>query len=71
MITAPTVHEHLLARADDDRPGLLAGDSAWRWREVVRESGVHGAAMSSLLPAGHPPHVGVLLENTPEFLFLL
>ncbi|MEN8675596.1 long-chain-fatty-acid--CoA ligase [Nocardioides sp.] len=71
MITAPTVHEHLLARADDDRPGLLAGDSAWSWREVVRESGVHGAAMSSLLPAGHPPHVGVLLENTPEFLFLL
>jgi len=68
---APTVAEHLLARAEDDRPGLLAGEDVWSWREVVRASGVRGAAMASLLPADHPPHVGVLLENTPEFLLLL
>ncbi|MDP2772924.1 MAG: long-chain-fatty-acid--CoA ligase, partial [Nocardioides sp.] len=29
------------------------------------------ALLSALLPAGQPPHVGVLLDNTPEFSFLL
>ncbi len=67
----PTVRDQLLARADDDSPGLLFEDDAWSWAEVVRESCVRAAAMGALLPSGEPPHVGVLLDNLPEFVFLL
>lgn len=67
----PTVREQLLARAEDDRPGLLFEDASWTWAEVVRESCVRSAVLSTLLEPTLPPHVGVLLENVPEFLFLL
>ena len=69
--STPTVRDQLLARADDCRPGLLFEDASWTWAEAVRESAVRAAALAELLPAGRPPHVGVLLENTPEFSFLL
>jgi fatty-acyl-CoA synthase len=67
----PTVREQLLARADDGSPGLLFEDESWTWAQVVRESGVRAAVLAALLPDGGPPHVGVLLENVPEFAFLL
>ncbi len=60
-----TVAELLLARADDDHPALLFEDSRWTWREQVAAS----AARAALLRPGQ--HVGVLLDNTPEYLFLL
>ncbi|WP_435768604.1 long-chain-fatty-acid--CoA ligase [Nocardioides sp. SYSU DS0651] len=66
-----TVREQLLARADDDRPGLLFEEQAWSWREVVRASAVRAAVLDRLLDARRPPHVGVLLDNLPEFAFLL
>jgi fatty-acyl-CoA synthase len=66
-----TVREQLLAQADNERPGLLFEDRSWTWREVVRESVVRSAVLDELLPDGAPPHVGVLLDNTPEFSFLL
>ncbi|CAN5435151.1 long-chain-fatty-acid--CoA ligase [soil metagenome] len=69
--TALTVRGQLLARADDDHPGLLAGADSWTWREVVQQSATRASVLSALLPPGRPPHVGLLLENTPEFLFLL
>lgn len=71
MPAMPTVREQLLARAEDDSPGLLAGDATWTWAEVVRESCVRSALLAALLEEGRPPHVGVLLENVPEFAFLL
>lgn len=66
-----TVREQLLARAGDERPGLLFEDDAWTWDQVVRASVVRSSALRDLLPEGRPPHVGVLLDNTPEFAFLL
>ena len=69
--TSTSVRAQLLARADDDRPGLLFEDRSWSWAEVVRESVVRAAVLEDLLPEGRPPHVGVLLDNTPEFPFLL
>jgi fatty-acyl-CoA synthase len=65
------VAELLLARRGDDHPGLLAGDQVWTWDQVVRESLVRAAVLRRLLPAGEPPHVGVLLQNEPEYLFWL
>jgi fatty-acyl-CoA synthase len=67
----PTVRGQLLARADDGSAGLLFEDEAWTWAEVVHESWVRAAVLATLLPSGQPPHVGVLLENVPEFVFLL
>ena len=67
----PTVRAQLLARAGDARPGLLAGDEAWTWDEVVRQSCARTSLLADLLPRGRPPHVGLLLDNVPEFAFLL
>ncbi len=66
-----TVREQLLAQAGNDGPGLLFEDEVWTWAEVVRESTVRSAVLDEVLPDAAPPHVGVLLDNTPEFPFLL
>jgi fatty-acyl-CoA synthase len=42
----------------------------WSWREVVAEAELRAELLTSLRRDG-PFHVGVLLENTPEYLFLL
>jgi fatty-acyl-CoA synthase len=59
-----------LARAEDDHPGLLFGDATWSWREVVAQSAQRAAIAGSLRQPG-PFHIGVLLENGPEYLFWL
>jgi fatty-acyl-CoA synthase len=61
-----TLRELLLARADDDRPALLAGDLRWTWREYVDLAAGRAATRLGLLDPRRPPHVGVLLDNTPE-----
>ncbi len=58
------------SREDDDSRGLLFEGEVWTWREVVAEAGRRGELLCSLREDG-PFHVGVLLENTPEYLFLL
>ena len=61
----------MLSRADDDTDGLLYEDRRWSWREVVaRGARARRAARRELRRPG-PFHVGVLLENVPEFVFLL
>lgn len=69
-----TIVDLLRARADDDATGLRFGDRQWTWREHVAAS-VRRArwlldrwAQES---ADRPRHVGVLLDNTPEFSFWL
>ncbi|WP_084959408.1 AMP-binding protein [Thermoactinospora rubra] len=59
----------LAARAGDDRPGLLSEDHGWTWREHVESSRAHAAWLDRAGPAGL--HVGVLLDNTPEMVFLI
>ncbi|TDC84142.1 AMP-binding protein [Actinomadura sp. 7K507] len=63
----------LEARADDGRPGLRSADDgrAWTWREVVAECASRAAWMDGRREQGRPVHVGVLLDNTPELVFLL
>jgi fatty-acyl-CoA synthase len=65
-----TVAELVLGRADDDTDGLLFEDRRWSWREVVTEARVRAELLEELREPG-PFHVGVLLENVPEFVFLL
>lgn len=68
-----TVARLLEARASDDRPGLrCAGDGrAWTWREVVAECAARAAWLGRRGGGERPLHVGVLLDNVPEMVFLL
>jgi fatty-acyl-CoA synthase len=66
-----TIADLLLARVGDEHPGLLDGDRSWTWDEVVRESAARGAWAEELRQPEKPFHVGILLENHPEFLFWL
>jgi fatty-acyl-CoA synthase len=65
-----TVAAMLVARVDDDRPGVLDGDERWTWREAVHEGATRGALARSLF-GDAKPHVGVLLPNGSEYLFWL
>ena len=58
------------SRADDDGVGLRFEDRSWTWREVVAECEARVTALRALREPG-PFHIGVLLENTPEFLFVI
>lgn len=66
-----TLRDLLLARLDDPRPGLLFEDECLSWNEVVEQGCERAAALASLLDPDRPPHVGVLLENVPDFLLTL
>lgn len=64
-----TVAALLTARAGDDNPGLRTDRAMWTWAEVVAESAARSALFAELGVAGR--HIGVLLENVPEYVFLL
>jgi fatty-acyl-CoA synthase len=66
---ADTIAELLAERADDDDAGLAFEDERWTWASVVRECAARAALLDELGVAGK--HVGVLLENVPEYVFLL
>ncbi|MFD4182434.1 AMP-binding protein, partial [Rhodococcus sp. NPDC058514] len=65
-----TIAEMLLDRLGDEHLGVRTRERDWTWDETVRESAARGALATSLQVDGQF-HIGVLLENTPEFLFWL
>ncbi len=65
-----TVAAMVAARAHDDQIGVLHNADRWTWRQAVAEGATRGAALRSLY-GDDIPHVGVLLPNGPEYLFLL
>lgn len=65
-----TIAGHVVSRALDDDQALVFEDRVWSWREVVAESVKRAELLRSLRLPG-PFHVGVLLENTPEYVFFL
>src|SRR5919197_1515397 len=69
-LPVPTVTELLRARQRDNNPGLLFEDQRWTWAQHVQECADRAALLRSLRRPG-PFHVGVLLDNVPEFAFLL
>jgi fatty-acyl-CoA synthase len=60
----------LLARLGDDRPAIRFEDQVWTWDDHVHESADRAALLSSWRRDG-PFHIGVLLDNVPEFSFIL
>jgi steroid-22-oyl-CoA synthetase len=66
-----TIAGLLLARAGDDNTALLFEDQRWSWRELMQEAATRSALLRQLRPEEGPWHVGVLLENIPEYIFLI
>jgi len=66
-----TLRQLLLDRAGDDRLGLASLAGTWTWADHVAEAGARATALRELLDPARPPHVGVLLDNTPEMVMAL
>jgi fatty-acyl-CoA synthase len=66
-----TIAELVAARAGDDNTGLLFEGQTWTWAEVAHESAVRAAMLLEAYESAGPFHVGVLLDNVPEYVFLL
>ncbi|WP_327695153.1 AMP-binding protein [Streptomyces sp. NBC_00459] len=62
-----TVAELVAARWGDHRPGLWCEDRTLTHHEMAAGAAARAALLADLLPPGAEPHVGVLLDNTPEY----
>ena len=62
-----SVAELVAARWGDHRPGLWCEDLVRTHHEVAAGAAARAALLADLLPPGAEPHLGVLLDNTPEF----
>lgn len=65
--THPTVTELLLPLSEIDDRGVYFEDSFTSWRDHIRHGAAIAAALRERLDPARPPHVGVLLQNTPFF----
>ena len=66
----PTIAELVRARAADEHPAILFEDRSWSWAEYVSACAARAALFEDLRRPG-PFHVGVLLDNVPEFAMWL
>ncbi|WP_182345964.1 AMP-binding protein [Tomitella gaofuii] len=66
-----TFADVLMRRRGDDHPGMLFEDSTWSWAQVVQEAVDRAVVLRGLRRDGKHFHVGVLLENVPEYIFLI
>ncbi|GAA3770486.1 long-chain-fatty-acid--CoA ligase [Streptomyces phyllanthi] len=62
-----TVAELVADQWGDHRPGLWFEDLVLSHHEVAAGTAARAALLGDLLPPGAEPHVGVLLDNTPEY----
>ncbi|MBT2449394.1 AMP-binding protein [Streptomyces sp. ISL-43] len=69
--TPETVAELIARQWGDHRPGLKHADGVLSHHRTAREAAARAALLVDLLPPGAEPHIGVLLDNTPEFPFWL
>ncbi|MDD7812797.1 long-chain-fatty-acid--CoA ligase FadD17 [Mycobacterium sp. CSUR Q5927] len=65
------VTELLAPLAEVDDRGVFYEDTFVSWRDHIAAGARLGAALRARLDPGKPPHVGVLLGNTPFFSMML
>jgi len=53
------------------RPALRFGDRVWTHAQLLEESARFAGLFDSRLEPDRPPHVGVLMDNTPDYVFAL
>jgi fatty-acyl-CoA synthase len=70
-VLVATFADIVRSRQNDDKQGLLFEDQRWSWAQVIQQCADRAAALAGLgvAAAGRPPHVGVLLDNVPEYVF--
>jgi len=66
-----TVTKLLMPLAEIDDRGIYFEDSFTSWRDHLRHGAALAATLRDRLDPSRPPHVGVLLENTPFFSAML
>jgi fatty-acyl-CoA synthase len=66
-----TIADLVRARAGDPNVGMRFEDSSWTWAEIVEAATQRAAFFRAHAPADAPFHIGVLLDNIPEFWFTL
>lgn len=66
-----TFTEIVISRQGDDAVGLRFEGQQWTWGQIVDESAARAALLADLVPRpeARQVHVGVLLENVPDFVF--
>ncbi len=62
--------DHVVARANDTNVALRFEDSSWTYAEFVQECASRAALFDALRVPG-APHIGVLLDNVPDFAMWL
>lgn len=72
--TSPTFADHVRARVNDDNIAVRIDDESMTYRvwcaEVARRAALWRSIMAGR-PADAPRHIGVMLDNTPEFTLWL
>lgn len=71
MNKLPTVADLLAPLIDVDDRGVLFEETFTTWRDHLRDAAAAAAALRARLDPDRPPHVGVLLQNTPFFSAVL
>ena len=66
-----TFTEKLLLRSESDGVALLYEDQSWTWAEYIAECQRRAALWCSSRDPYAVPHIGVLLDNVPDYLFWL
>jgi fatty-acyl-CoA synthase len=69
--TAETFAQALLAHKDEEHPALFFEDASWSWSAFVEECGRRASLWQLMRDPAAPPHIGVLLDNVPDYLFWL
>jgi fatty-acyl-CoA synthase len=68
---AETFAQALLAHKDEEHPALLFEDASWSWPAFIEECGRRASLWQLMRDPAAPPHIGVLLDNVPDYLFWL
>ncbi|MGB8503655.1 MAG: acyl-CoA synthetase, partial [Mycobacterium sp.] len=67
----PTVTSLITPLVDVDDRGVYFEESFTSWHEHIQQGAAVAAALHERLDPRRPPHVGVLLQNTPFFSSVL
>ena len=67
----PTVTSLITPLVDVDDRGVYFEESFTSWRDHIQQGAAVAAALRARMDPERPPHVGVLLQNTPFFSALL
>ena len=66
-----TAADLLRQQADSDVTAVWFGDESWTYRQLYEEASRRANFFRSLRDDSLPPHIGVLLDNVPDYLFWL